>query len=317
MKPIFTTSTRTLTLLITMISGGYLYAEETTSTNTTIDTVSSIGTSVNTESKLANEFTEFLGGEEQAAIVIDGLRQGKSFSYTTGESEVIEPVNPIDANNTPAPENPIEVNSSIIETPTDTMGYGNVKLTLKLAESKLAEMGITQPTNEQLSAVLLGGEINGHAVDGILAMRSNGMGWGEIAHQYDMKVGQLMGKAKPMVTPETTTQLSSANSKGYIAPYSKKSSAGFSKHHSNGYIPSSKHHAAGKGMMTANGTSAHQPGYVKNNGEIKPIKTAKVHSANKHGYIPSSSAANSSTITSTGAATHSSMGKAKGHIHKK
>ncbi len=317
MKPIFTTGTRTLALLITMLSGCNLHAEEAASAETPIDTVSSIGTSVNTESKLTNEFSEFLGSEEQAAIVVDGLRQGKSFSYTTGESEVIEPENPIAANNMPTAENPIEVDPNIIDPPTNSMGYGNVKLTLKLAESKLAEMGITQPTNEQLSAVLLGGNIDGQAVEGVLVMRADGMGWGEIAHQYDMKVGQLMGKAKPMATPETTTQLSSANSKGYIAPYSRKGSAGFSKHHSNGYIPSSKNHVSGKGMMTANGASAHQPGYIKNNGKIKPIKTANIHPGNKHSYIPSSSAASSTTVSGARAATHSSMGKAKGHIHKK
>ena len=317
MKPIFTAGTPTQILLITMLTGSYLHAEETINNETIIDTTSSIGTSVNTESKLTNEFAEFLGSEEQAAIVVDGLRQGKSFSYTTGESEVFEKETPIEANNTPTPENPIEVDPNIIEPPTDSMGYGNVKLTLKLAESKLAEMGITQPTNEQLSAVLPGGNIDGQPVDGVLVMRADGMGWGEIAHQYNMKVGQLMGKAKPAATPETTTQLSPANSKGYIAPYSKKSTAGFSKHHSNGYIPSSKNHAAAKGMVTANGMSAHQPGYIKNNGKIKPIKTANIHHGNKHSYIPSSSAASSTTVTSAGAATHSSMGKAKGHIHKK
>lgn len=317
MKPIFTTGTSTLTILITMLTGSYLHAEENISNETIIDNTSSIGTSVNTESKLTNEFAEFLGSEEQAAIVVDGLRQGKSFSYTTDETEVIESENVIGTNNTPTPENPIEVDSSIIDPPTDSMGYGNVKLTLKLAESKLAEMGITQPTNEQLSAVLLGGNLDGQVVEGVLAMRSDGMGWGEIAHQYNMKVGQLMGKAKPMATLETAIQSSSSNSNGYIAPYSKKSSAGLSKHHSNGYIPSSKNHAAAKGMVTANGMSAHQPGYIKNNGKIKPIKTANIHHGNKHSYIPSSSAASSTTVTSAGAAAHSSMGKAKGHIHKK
>ena len=41
----------------------------------------------------------------------------------------------------------------IIDPPTGTMGYGNVRLTLKLAEARLARYGISLPTSRKLSAV--------------------------------------------------------------------------------------------------------------------------------------------------------------------
>ena len=293
-----------ISLALSLILNGISYADETESTDATVtesELSNTIGTSVVKEGKLTDEFSEFLGGEEQAAGVIDSLRQGKSFSLATDTSET---------------GTTTDSSNSVIEPPTGSMGYGNVKITLKLAEAKLAEMGINQPTNEQFSAVLLGGEINGQPVDGILALRSEGMGWGEIAKQYDMKVGQLMGNAKPSA-PQTTPQLSTDNNNGYIAPYSKKSASTASRHHSNGYIPSSKNVSAGKGFVTANGTSANQPGYMKENGKIKAVKTAKVHTANKHGFIPSSSPGRTTTVSSAAANTHSSMGKAKGHSHKK
>jgi len=295
------TYTTTVSLTLSLFISSIAYADDTEITDPTItdtEITQTIGTSVVKEGKLTQEFSEFLGGEEQAAGVIDGLRQGKAFSLAT---------------ETPETDTTSDANSTTIEPPTETMGYGNVKMTLKLAEANLAEMGITQPTNEQLSAVLLGGEIDGQPVDGILALRSEGMGWGEIAKQYDMKVGQLMGKAKPPIPQETTSQVSSANSNEYIAPYSKKGASNLSRHNSNGYIPSSKNQSGGKGLVTANGASPHQSGHMKNDGKTKTVKTAKVHTANKHGYVPGSSAERTSSVTSAGSVTHSSMGKAKGH----
>jgi hypothetical protein len=155
------------------------------------------------------------------------------------------------------------------------MGYGNVRITLRLAEAQLSQMGITQPTTEELAAVLVGGEINGTQVDGILTMRADGMGWGQIAQEYGMTVGQLMGKGggltKQTTTATTTTpakttgkaasisgsttksgQASQARSNGYI-PSTKSTSA--SQARSNGYIPSGGGKANGAGIVSAAGGS--------------------------------------------------------------
>jgi len=260
-----------------------------------------IGTSIQTEGKLTQEFSEFLGGEEQAATVIDGLRQGKAFSLN------------LEATDTP----PTDVSTSSIEPPTQTMGYGNVKMTLKLAQETLSEIGITQPTNEQLSAVFLGGEINGQQVEGILSMRADGMGWGEISHQYDMKVGQLMGKAKSnTVVDAGNTQTGTSRSNGYISSNSEKPASGFTKQQSNGYVPSSKH-SGGKGIVSASGTTVHQTSHVKSNGKIKASQSTNAQNTNKHNYISTANTASQASTISNAVATHSSAGKAKGHINKK
>jgi len=156
---------------------------------TVVDSAS-IGRSGNVETRLASEFSELLGGEEAAAEVVAGLRTGQAFNLGTDSADTPPPVTGVDGSVQPP-----------AALPTGSMGYGNVRITLKLAEARLAQMGITEPTGEQLSAILLGGEIGGVPVEGILNERAAGAGWGEIAQRYDMKVGQLMGKGKAGVEP--------------------------------------------------------------------------------------------------------------------
>jgi hypothetical protein len=70
--------------------------------------------------------------------------------------------------------------------PTKPMGYGNVTRSLDLANRQLASLGITDPTAAQLKAALNGGVVTTARgdvrLDGVLALRSQGMGWGKIAH---------------------------------------------------------------------------------------------------------------------------------------
>lgn len=188
-----------------------------------------VGTSATTEAKLVSEFSAFLGGEEQAAAVVTGLRQGTAFTL---------PGTP-EAGQEPPP-------SVTVDPPTGTLGYGNVRIALRMAQSQLAAMGITQPTAEELSAMLVGGEIDGAPVDGVLALRAEGMGWGEIAHRYDTTVGQLMGRGAAKATTATTATTSRKS-----APVS----AAGAPAKSNGYIPSGKGKAATAGIVTGAGAS--------------------------------------------------------------
>lgn len=313
----------------TPVGGGVEEGVEVSSTTTTTDPATTtmdgsaqmVGTSVQTESKLSQEFAEFLGSEEQAAQVVEGLRQGSSFSLSSGPGEADTGV--------AVGDDAAVLEAGVIEPPTGTMGYGNVKLTLRLAESKLQQMGITQPTSDELSAVLLGGDVNGQAVDGILAMRAEGMGWGEIAQQYDMKVGQIMGNGKgvasvssaPQVSTETTTEtaMSTARGNGYIPSSSGKSAPGLVRQQSNGYIASSKGQQ-GRGIVSANGASIQQAGYQKSNGKAHSIKTNNGYAqGNKNGYIASGNgvAGGSAASLASASAASGSMGKAKGHVNKK
>lgn len=230
-------------------------AAETGTTTTTATTTTAVGTSENTEAKLTAEFAEFLGGEEQAQTVVSGLRQGTAFDLETQTTTT----NPTTGATTTT------TTTTTIDPPTGTMGYGNVRITLRLAEAQLNQLGITDPTPEQLSAVLLGGTINNTQVNGILAMRADGMGWGQIAQQYGMTVGQLMGNGagltkQPIVSaqPKTVSKTTSASS-------STNKSSSASSAHSNGYIPSGK--SAGAGIVTGTGSSVSGSGNGNSKGQ--------------------------------------------------
>src|SRR3546814_336247 len=84
---------------------------------------------------------------------------------------------------------------------TGQMGYGNVKIALSLAEASLAQSGITDPTAAELEAVLNGGTLvmaDGTSIDlnGVLAARAAGEGWGEIANSMGFKLGDVMRSPK-------------------------------------------------------------------------------------------------------------------------
>lgn len=71
--------------------------------------------------------------------------------------------------------------------PTRPMGYGNITRTLDYATRDLTAAGIDSPTSEQLHAALMGGTVINAAgestvMPGVLQLRSQGMGWGRIAH---------------------------------------------------------------------------------------------------------------------------------------
>src|SRR5512139_1116553 len=187
-----------------------------------------IGTSENVESRLSSEFAGFLGDTEQAHVVVDGLRQGSAFTYIY-------------------PDTP----DAIIDPPTGTMGYGNVRIALRLAQAELGKLGIVQPTPDELAAILLGGEIDGAPVEGVLALRAEGMGWGEIAQQYGTTVGQLMGKGAGLT--QHASPLSSTF--GKTAPGATGKTTHSSHAYANGYIPSGNGKGLGQGMVSGTGAS--------------------------------------------------------------
>lgn len=270
-----------------------------------------IGQSSTVESKLSNEFVEFLGSEEQAQRVVSGLRTGESFSLEPQDATVDGVSPPLADTAQPA----------VIDPPTGTMGYGNVRLTLKLAEARLAEYGISQPTNEQLSAVLVGGDIDGTVVEGILNERAAGAGWGEIAQRYDLKVGELMGKGKSVTTISPATETTVTNGQGAVgkslhAAGGATTNFGNGATHKavgNGYISSGKGHAYGLGIVSAQGGNAAALGGSqsgKGNGYAK-------------GHTVAGNVARGAGVISAGNATAASVnagggkGLAKGHAKGK
>lgn len=128
------------------------------------------GRNVKPSSRLFERYSEFIGSDADTRSVIQGLRYGEMISLGGGESSS---------------------GSIRFLPPTRPMGWGNIDRALSLARSELVAQGITQPTAEQLKAALMGGSVvaaDGTAVQlkGVLVLRSQGMGWGEVAHAVDV-----------------------------------------------------------------------------------------------------------------------------------
>ncbi len=124
------------------------------------------------EPQLIARYTELAGSKQNATSLVSGLRDGKEVKLTTGRT--VETFTP----------------------PTGKMGYGNIDNALALAQESLADQGITQPTAAQLEAALMGGTIktsSGETIklDGILQMRADGKGWGQIAQSLGFKLGEI------------------------------------------------------------------------------------------------------------------------------
>jgi len=136
------------------------------------------------QNRISNEFKTFLG--TNAETVVSGLRTGN-------EIIIEETIVHEDGTTT--------IKTTSIDPPTGKMGYGNVKISLGLAREELAQWGIGQPTAEELKAALVGGEITAPSggtvqLDGVLALRSGGMGWGQIAQEYGVKLGTIVSGMK-------------------------------------------------------------------------------------------------------------------------
>ena len=208
--------------------------------------------------KIASNFVTLAGSQENALALVNALRNGTDVTLTT----VVLP-----------PEGSTEPPTTTTTTftpPTGKMGWGNVKHSLALAQDALARAGVANPTAEQLQTALNGGDIvvtnadgttNTTTLRGILTMRAEGMGWGNIAKTGGTKLGPVTSKVKMGNTPATTPPSGVTTAAGSTSPLSVKSkgittAAGVSV----GAGSSSSSHGGGKGIVTAEGaTAGHTP----------------------------------------------------------
>jgi hypothetical protein len=120
--------------------------------------------------KIAGYFTDFLGGEAESQSLVDGLRDG-SVHYlapVTGDGETADPE---------APET---------EDVATGMGYGNVLITLALAEQLAGQSAAEIPEGET-------GMTAEESVNEILRMRQEeSMGWGQIARELGVNLGEVI-----------------------------------------------------------------------------------------------------------------------------
>jgi hypothetical protein len=140
--------------------------------------------STKVQATLVTQFSGFAGSDENAQNLVTGLRQGAPITLSSPP---------------PAPGQPAA--SLTFDTPTRPMGYGNVSISLALAKQQLANLGITDPTPQQIQAALTGGTVTTGSgattqLPGILTLRSEGMGWGKIAKSQGMNLGQVVSGLK-------------------------------------------------------------------------------------------------------------------------
>lgn len=122
--------------------------------------------------RLVGQFTAFAGSTTDARDLVIGLRQGTPITLGTGAA------------------------ATTITPPTGHMGWGNVRHALSIARAELAAAGIANPTPEQIRIALTGGTLTTTSIGsggttttrtqtlpGVLTLRSDGMGWGQISHR--------------------------------------------------------------------------------------------------------------------------------------
>ena len=129
---------------------------------------------------LAGRFAVFAGSEDNAKSLVTGLRTGSEITLTTTTNG--------------------QTTTTTFTPSAGTQGYGNVFLSLSLAEHELSAQGITQPTAAEIQAALNGGSVTvGTGADaktvqltGVLALRASGEGWGQIAQHLGVKLGRVV-----------------------------------------------------------------------------------------------------------------------------
>lgn len=111
-------------------------------------------------------------------------------------------------------------------TPTGNLGYGEAYIALALAAEALRNAGVTGcATPDQWQAVLLGGPLaaagttsttttraatatSSSRFPGILTLRSQGQGWGQIAQSTNVQLGRVMSSARTSLNISSDTSLS-------------------------------------------------------------------------------------------------------------
>jgi hypothetical protein len=177
------------------------------------------------------------------------------------------------------------------------MGHGNVFTSLALAKQQLGQLGISQPTPEQLQVALTGGKITTATgtttTTGILTMRSQGMGWGQIAQQQGTKLGPVISGLKNANQQMTTTNASSTGSQSTSSPSGIVSGSG--KSHGN----------SGQGISGQNRSGE---GIVGGSNRSTPSGNAY-----GRGIVSGSGQAGDGNSGITTAGGHGNSGQAKGH----
>ncbi len=244
-------------------------------------------------SRTADTFTAFAGSRENAVSLVTGLRKGSEITLTDSTSDSAS-------------------SSSTTFTPvTKPMGNGNAFNSLALAQQRLASEGITEPTPQQIEAALNGGEITiGEGadaktvqLDGVLQMRADGMGWGQIAQAQGTKLGYVVGalrSANASIAKQskggTTTTASGSEGSGITTAAGGRTAAGKYSEDANG-----------KGVVNGANQSASSSGASRSSHGIQNAMGGSAGSGNGNAYGRTKS---HGIVTATGASAGGSSANA-------
>jgi len=189
--------------------------------------------------RIEQRFSTFAGSDANSTSLVAGLRTGSAIKLT-GSGE-----------------------TTTFTSPTKPMGYGNITRALDLAQRQLAAGGITDPTPKELQAALMGGTVSGPngeiSYQGVLQMRADGMGWGQIAHE----IGVHPGLGRPVTTASVPAASSRASTSGIVNAAGGRVTAG------NGHgraVGASNRPSEPATISTAAGSAAGGLGIVKGGG---------------------------------------------------
>lgn len=236
------------------------------------------------EDKLTSEFAIFAGSQDNSRSLVTGLRQGNEVTLT---------------NDSPAG------GGATFTPPTRPMGYGNVRISMALAQEQLIRSGITQPTAEQLSASLMGGTVtNGSGgtteLQGVLQMRADGMGWGRIANEMGTKLGHVMSGLKQtnhqLAKGQPVPGAGTAGSTGITTAAGTRGGATTSRGNGRG-SQARADQQVGAGIVTAAGGPVATGARVQSGGDVRAA-----------GVVTGAGTAAGSNASATG------LGNGKGHV---
>ena len=250
-----------LTVSLTTVAPVLALAQTASDLNSQVTTMNNATANqgqTNVINKISNDFNSFLGSDSTA--VVTGLRNGTPITLTSTSTT---------SSSTPGGLPVTTTTSTVIAPPTGQMGFGNVYISLALAKQQLSTLGITQPTPEQLQAALTGGTITQTTgtgatatttttnLQGILTMRSQNMGWGQIAQKLGYKLGPVIAGMKSANHNLASTTNGSSNASGVAAAGGKKAESdivsGSGKAHGNSNQGVSNGNGSGDGIVTASG----------------------------------------------------------------
>jgi hypothetical protein len=151
--------------------------------------------------RLIAEFGSWIGNPHDADQVVTTLRSGRP-TATAGAAS--------------------------LEPATGPLGYGEVRLALKLAQGALAQQGVTAPNASQLQAALHGGALltpqGEQMMDGVLPQKAQGTAWATMAGRYGLTTEDLLppaGKAVVVKRAAEPSAKAKANAKTKAKPGAK------------------------------------------------------------------------------------------------